>query len=151
MHWLMSFKLFLKHNPDFTGLFILMKFLWAEFLVSCQLLESWLLCADEASCLPLSVDVLQATTPLQLSSLLDDETLRELKTLTITQGAAFLHFQIFAVARYPGNTRLFVIECFRILWRGAEPCFVSSRPYRHQISEVYRIPELNGVIPQLGN
>jgi hypothetical protein len=40
---------------------------------------------------------------MKLTSLVDDENLRELKYMTISQGESFIHFQVLAVARYAGN------------------------------------------------
>lgn len=44
----------------------------------------------------------QAHAEMKLSTLVDDESLAELNALSVTQGGSFVHFKVFAVARYQG-------------------------------------------------
>ncbi len=45
----------------------------------------------------------QAHEKMKISSLVDDESLAELNALSVTQGSSFVHFKVFAVARYQGT------------------------------------------------
>jgi hypothetical protein len=42
-----------------------------------------------------------------LTSQVDDENFKQLKSMTVAQGRAFVHFQVLAVARYLGEARPF--------------------------------------------
>jgi hypothetical protein len=45
----------------------------------------------------------QALHPLKLSSVMDDTTLEQMRTVKLTSGLSFISFQVLAVARYAGK------------------------------------------------
>ncbi|EKX40528.1 hypothetical protein GUITHDRAFT_113314 [Guillardia theta CCMP2712] len=56
-------------------------------------------CSND-TCAVKPIQTAQSTSPAKLTSLMDDEQLSELRSMKVIQGQAFIHFQIFAVARY---------------------------------------------------
>jgi hypothetical protein len=55
-------------------------------------------------CSIITVHSSQAHAQMKLSTLVDDKSWAELNALTVTEGSSFVHFKVFAVARYQGTS-----------------------------------------------